>query len=223
MSPWGSNAAGRAWTCEGAPLSAFGPVPGRVTIPAPGSAAEAHLPVAVTDIEASVLVSTNQLATGAWLVPQVRVRRQSSSDYLAVSLELKPDGTHGVAAYEVVGGVATWLGGSAQGAYEPGQWYRLRLQAFGDTVRAKVWDARVHEYDHWQIVYRVSTPPTPGGVSLCASSEPGNTNVDPVITFLDFEVPNPQAFTVTRSTNGVVKTHADDTAVSLANPSVLAL
>jgi hypothetical protein len=54
-------------------------------------------------------------------------------------------------------------------------------------------------------------------------SNTGNTNVNPQARFDNFKVLNPQTFTVTRSVNGVTKTHSSGTDLSLAYPSITAL
>lgn len=170
-----------------------------------------------------MLASIDQAATGGWIVPQIRLRQQAPDTYLSVTLEFKHTGLYGVAAYEIVGGTSNYLGGNEIGTYSAGHQYRLRIQAFGNTVRAKVWDTAEHEYDHWQVVGWISDLLGPGQAGVAASAWSENTNTDPLVTFREFGVPNPQAFTVTRSTNGIRKAQAAGTGVRLTNPLVLAL
>ena len=50
-----------------------------------------------------------------------------------------------------------------------------------------------------------------------------NTNANLLANYDDFELLNPQRFTIARSVNGVVKAHAAGTDVRLARPVYLAL
>jgi len=51
----------------------------------------------------------------------------------------------------------------------------------------------------------------------------GNTNVNPAIRYDNFEVISPQHYTVTRSRNGIVKSHPAGTGVALFRPATRAL
>lgn len=218
-SPWGANPAGLTWECTGD--ADFSRGAGRIGL-TPGATGVAMLPADVRDIDATVLASVNQMATGGWITAEVRIR-QSAESRLTVNLELKDTGMYGIACYEIVDGSVTQLGGAELGSYTAGHHYRLRIQAVGDTVQARVWDTDEPEYEHWQVVARIENVMSPGRTGLAASAMADNTNTDPLVTFRQFDIPNPQAFWVTRSVNGVQKLHKAGTDVRLTNPLVLAL
>lgn len=218
-SPWGSNSAGLSWELTG--TADFSGGPGRITL-SPDAEGVALMPPSVRNVDATVLASVDQMATGGWIVPSVRLRVNGNT-YLTVNLELKHSGMYGVAAYEVVDGSANWLGGAELGEYVAGHQYRLRLQAIDNVIQAKVWDTAVPEYEHWQIVYHTANVQDAGQVGIGAYAEAANTNTAPTVTFRQFDVPNPQAFVVKRSVNGVVKPHPVGTDVRLTHPLVLSL
>lgn len=218
-SPWGSNAAGLSWELTGTAYFSGGP--GRITL-SPGAEGVALMPPSIRNVEAAVLASVDQAASGGWIVPSVRLRVNGDT-YLAVNLEFKETGRYGVAAYEIVDGVASWLGGEELGDYTAGHQYRLRLQALDDVIQAKVWDTEVAEYEHWQITYHTANITSAGQVGIAAYAEAANTNTSPVVTFRGFEVPNPQAFLVERSANNITKAHSAGTSVRLTDPLVLSL
>jgi hypothetical protein len=51
----------------------------------------------------------------------------------------------------------------------------------------------------------------------------GNTNVNPEIRYDNYEVINPQVFTVTRSVNGVSKSQTAGTDIRLDKPTIISL
>lgn len=216
---WGTNPAGLTWQTSGTADLTTGP---GVIVLSPGAAGMALLPPNVRDVEATVLVSVDQMAAGGWIVPAMRIR-QDGDTYLSVNLELKHTGIYGIAVYEVLDGAVTQLGGAELGSYTAGHQYRLRISAIGDLVQARVWDTDDYEYTHWQVSTFGTTITDAGQVGLAATAEATNTNTDPTVTFAQFAIPNPQQFDVTRSTNGIHKPQTAGTAVRLAQPLVLAL
>lgn len=215
---WGTNAAGQTWVHEGGTGADFGPNPGQLTLTTPGTNYLSYLPPAFTDTDMTVMTSVNVDPTGDWIVPVV-IARKTGGSYVEARLELKDDGTHGVAIREA----GSWKAGQVLGTTPPaGTWYKIRLQVKSAWARVKVWTADA-EPDHWQLYTALSTVLGAGSVGLAATAQAGNTNANPVVTFAKFSVPNPQLFTVTRSANGVEKAQTAGTAVSLAHPSVLAL
>lgn len=107
-------------------------------------------------------------------------------------------------------------------------WHRARIrvqQAGDDTViSTKVWPQGWDEPD-WQVTviddsYNYST----GGVGLRGFVPNTNTNSLPIpMQFGEVLVHNPQAMTVTRSVNDVVKAQTSGTSVELATPPIAAL
>jgi hypothetical protein len=102
--------------------------------------------------------------------------------------------------------------------------FEVRAQVIGHTVRIKVWQAGQSEPEAWNHTATVtSSPIATGEVGLSASGFTGNTNTSPTFRFDDFLITDTQLFTVTRSLNGVVKSHSAGEAVNIANPAFTSL
>lgn len=110
--------------------------------------------------------------------------------------------------------------------YAAGSLLWLRARVFNHKIQGRVWSgaSEAAEPQHWHITRNATTDLIQaGGAGVGYSLGTGNTNVSPVITWDDFEIYNPQRFTVIRSINGVVKAHSAGAAVSLARPAVAGL
>lgn len=224
MPEWGTNRAGIAWhhTPDASAFS-VGPGSGRITLAAPNVHYVAYQDVAVVDVDVSVMASVDQTVTGDRITAHIVARRHSASNFVAAAFEFKPNGRIGLALYDTVPGNSGWLGGHEYPeGYTPGLRYYGRFQLVGPTVRCKAWASTDPEPDHWPLLFQVSNT-SPGAVGLAAIAAPANTNSTPTVSFYDYRVPNPQAFRVKRSLNGVVKPHEPGTSVSLAHPLRLAL
>jgi hypothetical protein len=101
--------------------------------------------------------------------------------------------------------------------------FTVRFQLRGATLRAKAWAATDTE-PPWQLSVTDTGLTAPGSVGVRSTLDSANTNTLPVtFTYDNFQVINPQTFTVTRSINGVVKNHSAGEDLRLANPTVLGL
>lgn len=102
--------------------------------------------------------------------------------------------------------------------------YTLRFQLAGTVLRAKAWVQGGVESPVWHATVTDSDLSAAGSVGVRSILDSANTNTLPVTASVDnFQVTNPQAMTVTRSVNGVVKSQVAGEALSLAYPTYLAL
>ena len=152
-------------------------------------------------------------------------RYADSSNYYIARLDLTV-GVTSLGLWKRVGGSLTNLVSQATvgTGHVSGEVWRVRLQIIGSAIQAKAWLAAGTE----QLAFQASTTDTDitTGTSIAFMSrlETGNTNVTPVVVAWDnVSVTNPQTLTVTRSINGIVKTHAIGEPVHVANPVILAL
>jgi hypothetical protein len=122
-------------------------------------------------------------------------------------------------------GAEVQVGGSVGlGTYTPGTFYTLRLQVTGSTLQAKCWQRGTLEPDAWQITTTDTDLTAVGSVGCRSLVGSTSTQTLPVTASFDnFQILDAQTFTVTRSVNGVVKSHAAGTPVSLAFPAVASL
>lgn len=123
-------------------------------------------------------------------------------------------------------GAETQLGSSfATGlTHVPGTWYSIRFEAAGSTIRAKVWVRGTTEPASWQLSTTDTDLTAVGSIGFRSLLGSASTATLPVTIEADnFHRGGPQFMTVTRSVNGVVKTHPVGEAVSLAYPAIASL
>ncbi|OQO89938.1 hypothetical protein B1813_19045 [Saccharomonospora piscinae] len=220
---WGANPAGVEWDIDPALDEDFSVSlgRGRIANPAGGVFRVAYLPYDLLDVDLTVNVQTNQVATGSWINASVRAR-EAVGDYIAARVEYRDTGEVSLSLYEVNGGTAV-LGTVILGTYEASDPLMLRVQVVGEYARAKAWERGAREPDIWQVGSPLSHVLAPGRAGLGAVLSAGNTNTNPEVSWGGLTIANPQQFTVVRSVNGVVKPHTPGSSVKLARPSVLAL
>lgn len=108
--------------------------------------------------------------------------------------------------------------------YTAGQSWRVRFRVSGSTLSARYWLASDAEPGAWQVTATDTELAAPGGVGLRSFVGSSNTSVLPVtVAYDDFQITDRQAFTVVRSVNGVVKSHAAGSPVGLAYQSIASL
>lgn len=145
------------------------------------------------DVTCRMLVS--QVATGASMTSWLVIGADASNFYTARPVWLT-DGTVRVDLLKWVGGVETnpaGISGVVVGAYGIGLSFYVRLQwRQGGFLRCKAWPSFQAEPAEWTITTRVSDADIPLAsitkAGLFSRREPGNTNVNPVAQFDDFEI-----------------------------------
>ncbi|OII60599.1 hypothetical protein BJP40_09570 [Streptomyces sp. CC53] len=226
-SGWGTATSGQAWSTSGGSASDYSVGSGtgvhsvgtlsvnRFTLRAAGTEADTSL---------AVSVSTPVLATGtqghqAYLI----ARHLDANNYYGARVEFGTDQSVRLTLIKVVAG--------APGAYpavdtglthEAGVPVRFRFDVQGTTLRARAWLASDVEPTTWQATQTDSSLSAAGQSGLRTRILTGNTNTLPVpFSFTDFHVA--QLVTVTRSANGISKSHAAGAAVALATTPIIAL
>ena len=225
---WGTANTGQTWTVVGTAADyAVGAGGGTATLPATGIAHLTLVPAPTADVDLYMSVSTSALATGASLFAGPIVRAVDNNNFYMARIEFTTTAGLILTLRKRVGGTETVLATYAPAdiTHVAGVYYRVRLQAYGAVIRARVWDltATSVEPTDWQVSAVDSTITTADSLGTRCFSNTGNTNVNPVISFENVDLHNVQTFTVSRSTNGVVKSHAAGEDVRLANPVPISL
>jgi hypothetical protein len=108
--------------------------------------------------------------------------------------------------------------------YVVGTYYTMRLSVIGSTISAKCWQRGTAEPGAWQIIATDTDLTEVGAVGVRSLVGNGTTQTLPVTASFDnFAVNNSQRFAVTRSANGVIKSHAAGESVALARPAIASL
>ncbi|MET8766313.1 hypothetical protein [Streptomyces sp. NPDC004658] len=223
---WGSADTGQAWTVAGGATSDFAVSSGAGTHTLT-SLNVAHLSLtdtSITDFDLYCDVAVSATATGGSIWAGPLGRYQDSENYYQARLEFDTSSTLRLEIRKRVDSVEGVIGVTyvMSAAYTAGVFYRVRFQAQGASLKAKVWRPSNPEPD-WQVTGTdgaFSTTTSFGARSILSSA---NTNPSPVVSFENYQVASPQTFTVTRSINGVVKAQTAGTDVRLAYPAIIAL
>lgn len=225
-STWGNADVGGAWTLVGtaSDYSTSGTT-GRHSLGSVNVARATVVGGNVADFDVVTSVSTSALATGASHVLFLVARYTGSNDFMAARLEFTTAAAVNLTLRKRVAGVDTQLATITTGlTHVAGTLFRVRFQGAGTNFKAKAWLASGTEPTEWGVVATDASITAAGQVGVRSSLNTSNTNTLPITaTFDNFALTNPQAITVTRSVNGVVKAQSAAEDIRLAHPMILSL
>jgi hypothetical protein len=226
-SSWGTADTGQAWTTAGGSASDFAVAAGVGTLTLTSVDVSRRVSTDITYPNCDVYgsVTTSAAATGAPIYAGLMCRYTDIDNLYMARLAFSTANVLTMAIVRRIAGAESVLASSVLSyTYTPGAFFRIRFQAMGARLRAKAWPvADLVETPEWQVTVADSALSSATSVGVRSILEVGNTNVNPIVSFDDLAVVNPQKFTVTRSINGVVKTHSAGENVRLANPTYLSL
>lgn len=222
---WGTADSGQAWSLVGTAANfSVGSGFGAVTLPTTSSSRLALASAPAADVDVYVDCATSALATGSSLFAGLLVRGVADTDGYHARVDFPTSAAIGLSLRKRVANVETQLGAYTPGlTHVAGTFYRLRVQAKGTALKAKIWLASDPEPSLWGIEVTDASLSAAGSVGTRSVSNVGNTNVNPAIRYDNFVVINPQKWAVARSANGVVKALPAGESVSLSNPAIVAL
>lgn len=225
-STWGSADIGGAWTQVGtaSDYSTNGTT-GRHSAGSVNVARVSTVGPSSADFDVVVSASTSVLAAGASQYVFVVGRHAGPNDFLTARLEFTTAAAVNLTIRTRIAGVDTQLATTGTAlTHVAGTLFRVRFQGSGSTFRAKAWLASATEPTEWLVTVTDTTVTAAGLVGVRSTLAAGNTNTLPVTyTYDNFALVNPQAMTVTRSVNGVVKPQVVGEDVRLAHPMILSL
>ncbi|HZN76034.1 MAG TPA: hypothetical protein VFC00_30755 [Micromonosporaceae bacterium] len=225
---WGTADTGQAWSILAGTAANFAASGNRGVITLPtGDTNPRMITVAgsLSDFDLYVPLRVSALATGATLVGEVVFRVQDASNYYRATFGFTAGATVDLSVVRVVAGASAASVGSASGvfAYSAAVDVYMYIQARGSRLRVRASDVALTAPPAFWTIDGTDAAYTSGSVGFRAREVAGNTNVNPTVSTDNFEVFNPQTFTVTRSVNGVVKSHSAGDEVHVYQPLRLAL
>lgn len=181
-------------------------------------------PVAGADHDVQTDVATFALATGGPQLVAVVARAADGNNCYMGQLSISTSQTITLSLRKRVAGVETQLATVTTSlVHSAFAFFRLRLQVIGSELKARVWPAGGAEPVGWQVV-ATDTSLTAGGSVGCRSvRQTANSNANLVVAWDNVVLHSPQALSVARSQNGVVKAHAAGAPVRLAFPAIAPL
>jgi hypothetical protein len=223
---WGSADIGGTWTNTGGVAGNYD-VAGGVgthTLTTTTPSRRSYLTALHADFDVYARIAVSAIPTGGSLFGALMGRYIDGDNLYQARLEFTTSSGITLSIRKLVAAAETQLGSyNTRLTLSAGTYYRLRFQAQGTTLRARMWVAGTTEPSNWQIEVTDSSLTSAGSIGCRSIADAGNTNVNPIISYDDFECLNPQIMTVTRSVNGAVKSHSSGTDVRLFYTPYVAL
>lgn len=170
-------------------------------------------------------LTTSAAATGDSLYGAVTARMLDSSNMYVLRVEFTTGNAIVAAIRKIVADVQTQLATyTLPFTHVAGTFVRVRFQGQGTTLRARAWRTTSPEPSAWHMTATDSAITAANQIGTRSIRATGNTNTAAVeIRYDNYEVVDPQTYTVTRSANRVVKAQSAGASVALAYPAYLAL
>ncbi|MFH9073456.1 carbohydrate binding domain-containing protein [Streptomyces alboflavus] len=228
-SGWGTADSGQAWTTSGGTAAdyAVGSGYGSHVLASTNVSRRCITDFAYADIDVYVSLTTSATAAGGSLYGGLTGRYTDSDNLYMARVEATTSDTLILSIRKRVAAAETQLGTYALSTgitYTPGTTYvRVRFQVAGSMLRAKAWLVGALEPGPWQVEVVDTSLTTSASIGTRSIASSANTNINPEVRYDDYEVVNPQTFTVTRSVNGVTKAQSAGADVRLAYPAYAAL
>ncbi|MFG2963590.1 hypothetical protein ACGFZS_09900 [Streptomyces sp. NPDC048288] len=221
---WGTPDIGGSWALTGTAADfSVGSGVGSVAQPSTGVAHLTLTPAVSADVDLYVDVAASVLAAGASLFTGPLLRAVDNNNHYAARVEFTTAAGVLLTIRKRVAGTETQLGTfTSTLTHTAGTFYRVRFQAAGTTLRAKIW-AVGPEPAQWQITVTDSSLTAAANVGTRSFANTGSTAVSPVMRFDNLLILTPQLMTVQRSVNGVPKAQAAGAEVRLQRAAVVAL
>jgi hypothetical protein len=200
---WGTADTGQTWATTGAAADfAVGNGYGSAAQPATGIAHLTLLPAPSADVDVSVDVATDQLATGASLFGGPLLRAVNNADFYMTRVDFTTSAGIVLTLRKRVANVESQLATFTTTLTHTAEtFYRVRFQANGTTLRARIWAATDTEPSAWHVEAIDEDLTAAANVGTRSFSNTGNTNTDPELRF-----DNVEAITVTEPAPTVVDT-----------------
>jgi hypothetical protein len=225
-SGWGTADTGQAWTTANAAASDFS-TNGSAGVHSVGSVNSSRytiLTAVSADVDFQVEGATDALAAGGPQYLHLVARYVNANNLYSARVEFNADQTIDLTIQKRVGGTQTDIATvDVAGTHVANTPFTIRFQVAGTKLRAKAWETGTVEPD-WLLTVNDGSLTDAGSVGVRSALSASSTNPLPVaFAYDDFQVLNPQTFTVTRSLNGVTKSHAAGADLQLATPTILSL
>jgi hypothetical protein len=154
-----------------------------------------------------VSFKTSALATGDFIAAGLHARYVDGDNLYTARVACNTDASMTLTIRERVTGVEASLGSSTKGGlvHVADTLYRMRFYGLLTALKAKVWLATDTEPDTWDLEVTDGTFTDAGQIGCRSITGAANTNVNPVVSYANFENVVAQRWAVTRSVNGVSK------------------
>lgn len=225
---WGSSDTGQAWTNTGgvaAEYATTGTV-GTHSLTAVNSSHYTTVTSLSADVDLRADFATSVLAAGGSQYVGLVGRWLDANNMYYARLTFTTAAAVQIVLQKRVGGSQSDLTTvtASELTHVAGSFYTLRFQISGNTLRAKVWNQNDPESPVWHTTTTDNDLSLAGSIGVRTVLDAANTNPLPVTASVDnFQLTNPQTFTIGRSINGIVKAQAAGADIRLAYPTIISL
>ncbi|WP_171072360.1 poly-gamma-glutamate hydrolase family protein [Streptomyces sp. DASNCL29] len=185
------------------------------------------VPWSSPDVDIVAAMGTDKLAVGGPHFLHLAGRMADTNNCYLARLACNTDQTITLTLRKRVSGTETLLATASNTGglvHAPGRMFWVRLQITGSTLRARIWQDGTAEPPDWAVTVSDTSITAAGAIGTRSILSTANTNTLPVVASYDgFQQLTPQRMTVTRSVNGVNKSHSPGAPVQLAQPAIVAL
>lgn len=176
-----------------------GPGTGRMQLVSANDQHFAHLDLGSSDQTLYAAFTLGVVPTGAPFEMSLGARLTDTSNYYNLMLQIGTSGAVIIQIFRRVGGTGTAVTGTGAVTlpltHSAGNEWRMMLDIRGTTLRGRAWKS-TQKQPHWQAFGEDNAVPAGTRGALLARRNTGNTNGSTAVDWLDFNVVNPQAFTV---------------------------
>ncbi|HRQ66133.1 MAG TPA: hypothetical protein PKZ76_14945 [Xanthomonadaceae bacterium] len=190
-STWGSAPVGGTWT----PAFTVGGnfyacADGTATIDQTAVAATWGQTLAVerTDVDVQIAAAWDQSASGGQIAPVALLARfQDSANYYRAELRESPGGSLTLRLLRTVDGQTAVLASESDiGSHVAGDWWYLRFQVEGETLRARAWNTSATQPVAWTLSTSDDAIVASGSVGVRSSNSGSDSR--PLVSFANFRV-----------------------------------
>ncbi|MFF1744744.1 hypothetical protein [Streptomyces mirabilis] len=222
---WGNADSGQTWTNSGGVAADYDVLSGygRHINPATSGAHHSVIAAVQPDFDVYCDITTAALSTGSSQFAGALARFTDADNLYEARVDFTTANAINLTVRKRVATVETQLGTfTAPLTHAAGTYVRVRFQGSGTALKAKIWLASAAE-PGWAIEVTDTSITVAGSLGVKSVRNAGNTNANADIRFDNYQLINPQTFTVTRAVNGIAKSQAAATGIALAAPAIVPL
>jgi len=230
VNTWGSADTGQAYTNTGGTAADYDVGSGvgthAQTVANTAMQSTVATPYNNADFDVTVTVATDKLAVGGSLFAYAVGRWADTNNMYYARLEFATTAVATLTLRKRVAGVDGVLGTFVlDEVHAAARQFTVRIQGIGTTLKAKAWRTGYSEPGSWTISATDSALTASGQVGVRSVTSSATSNLPVVFSWdnLQTNALSNQTLNVTRSVNGVVKTHVTGKTVELYKKSYTAL
>lgn len=217
---WGTAPTGQVYALSGTAseynvLATFA----RMSLVTIGDMHIARADIGSADVRLLASVIVPIVPSGGGITCRIAGRMADTSNFYQAQLLFGTTGSVALQMFKTVAGAGSSISSAfTVGTHSAGNQWWIKLSCSGTSIKARAWKNGATEPPWWQVEATDSSLTSGTNVACLARRETGSTDGTVNAEWDNLQTLTPQRFTVQRSRNGVVKTHAAGAQVRLWSP-----